>query len=220
MEKKVVPSNLIEFFAQVVSLRAGIQLGAAQHSMVESRVRKRLVELGIATLEEYAEYYRENEGEESEELISLLTTHHTYFFREPVQFRFLEEVALPQALNRMRARGESKLRIWSAACSTGQEVYTLAMFLQHHLPVLAPGVGFEILGTDVDKQSVTTARNGVYALREMKSIPLLYTADHWAKGSGDISGFAKAKPSLRDHCRFESYNLSCLLYTSPSPRDS
>ncbi len=185
----------------VVEEATGVQFGAKQLKMVESRLKRHLNELGV-DFSNYLAYYESNPDQEKEALISLLTTHHTYFFREFVHFEFLES-ALPALLENVRQRGEKKLSVWSAACSRGQEVYSLAMHLEHHLA----GHPYEILGSDVDKDSVKIAGNGVYKYEEIKEIPLTYLKQHWARGSGNISEFAKVKKSLRDHCEFSPGNL-------------
>ncbi len=102
------------------------------------------------------------------------------------------------------------MRVWVAACSRGQEVYSLAMFLDYHLRRLDPTLRFEILGTDIDEESVSMASNGVYLREELKAAPVNLVADHWARGTGDIEAYVKAKKSLRERCRFQSLNLLSL----------
>jgi chemotaxis protein methyltransferase CheR len=200
-------TQILDVLSQSVSKTAGIQLGESQRSMVESRVRKRMIELRIAEMEDYFRFFEENRASEHQKLVSLLTTHHTFFFREFVHFTFLEEKALAPLIEAAKKRPDRTIRVWSAACSRGQEVYTLAMFLSFHLARIAPDVKFKVLGTDIDVESVATARNGVYQYSEVKQVPMLYLGDHWAKGTGDIANFVKAKKSLADHCEFEVYNL-------------
>lgn len=196
----------MEEISQLIHQRTGIQLGAKQVSMVESRLKRRFYELGLSEMEEYQRHFREHREEEIEALVSLLTTHHTFFFREFVQFEFLAE-QLPAMVARARARGAKQLEIYSAACSRGQEVYSLAMHLKQHLREVAPDFTFRILGSDVDSQSVAVAQNGVYRRDEIKSVPISYLGDHWARGTGEIADFVKAKKSLRDHCEFATVNL-------------
>ena len=107
----------------------------------------------------------------------------------------------------MRSRGEKKLRVWAAACSRGQEVYSLSMYLDYHLKRLDPSMTFEILGTDIDRESVNIAKNGVYLRQELKEAPLTLLADHWVRGSGEIENYVKVKSSLRGKCNFDVKNL-------------
>lgn len=186
---------------------AGIQLGERQRTMVESRLKKRALDLGIGDIHDYYAYYQTHRESELSPLISLLTTHHTYFFREFSHFEFLEKSGIRDAVEAARARGEKKIRIWSAACSRGQECYSLSMFLAAHLPRIAPDFTYEIIGTDIDPESVKIAQNGVYAREEIKSVPLAYLGNHWVRGTGDISEFVKARASIKAACSFQAMNL-------------
>jgi chemotaxis protein methyltransferase CheR len=199
--------DLCGHLAREVTRMTGVQLGEKQKSLVQTRLNKRISDLGYRSMEDYQGYYEQNENNEIQHIISLLTTHHTYFFREFSHFEHVAEKALPALIPKVRARPDKTLKIWCAASSRGQEVYSLAMFLKHHLALYGPEIKFKILGTDVDEQSVRIARNGVYPRREILGAPLAYVANHWARGTGDIADFVKARASLRDHVVFEQSNL-------------
>lgn len=196
--------------ARLVSDLTGVQLGDKQAAMVSSRLKGRILRLGLADEAAYLDYFAQNTAAETEALVSLFTTHHTFFFREAVQLDFIQDTALSRLVAVARQRGDKKIRVWSAACSRGQEAYSLAMILSYQLARTAPDVGFEVFGTDVDPESVQTARNGVYKRRELEAVPLHYLAGSWARGTGDIADFARANAVLRDHCRFEVGNLLAL----------
>ncbi len=185
----------------------GVQLNERHRMMVSSRLQTRLQELQISTLKEYVIYLKANPQSENPKFIALLTTHHTYFFREFSHFEYILATALPAILPIVRTRPDKTLRIWSAACSRGQEAYSLSMFLEFHLKRLDPTIKFEILGTDIDAESVAIATNGVYSRRELKEVPLQMLGDHWARGTGEIAEFVKAKKSLRAHCSFRKGSL-------------
>lgn len=198
--------ELVQEISKLIHQRTGIQLGEKQVAMVESRLKRRSYEVGLTGLDDYVAFFAANRDTETEALISLLTTHHTFFFREFVQFEFLQQ-KLPELVHSARSRGSKTLEVYSAACSRGQEVYSLAMFLDRHLKECAPDFDYKILGSDVDGASVEVAGNGVYRREEIKSAPLAYLGDHWARGTGEISEFVKAKKSLRSHCEFAKVNL-------------
>lgn len=199
--------ELIEKISATVESITGVQLGKRQETMVSTRLHRRASELGLRGLEEYAAYFEANEAAERPHLVSLLTTHHTYFFREFQHFEYLEKTLLPELLPELKARPDKTLRVWSAACSRGQEVYSLVMFLKSVLPRLDPELKFTVHGTDVDANSVQIAKNGVYLKSELDGAPLAYTAGYWAKGTGEIADYVKAKAPLREHCSFEAKNL-------------
>lgn len=200
-------ATILNEICQIVTSITGVQLGERQTVMVQSRLKKRLSELNLSNEQEYFEYFLANRTSETKALVSLLTTHHTYFFRESSHFDYMIDKSLPAAVSHVRKRADKTLRIWSAACSKGQEVYSLAMLLAAHMPRIAPDLKWEIYGTDVDEESVKTGRNGVYQYNEIKEIPASLASGHWARGTGDIANFVKAKNTLKDHCHFDVANL-------------
>jgi chemotaxis protein methyltransferase CheR len=193
--------------SQIVSQRAGIQLGDRQFQMVKSRLGGRIARLKIKDFDDYMEHLEENLEEESHALVSLLTTHHTFFFREFAHFEFMLNHGLERMIARARERGDRKIRVWSAAASRGQEAYSLAMFFNFHLSVLAPDVDFEIWGTDVDPDSVKWAKNGVYKAEELKQAPAMYVNGNWIRGKDDVKDFSKVKSSLKGKCFFQTANI-------------
>ena len=197
--------SLAEYVSEIVAKESGNVLGPAQQSMVASRLRKRLLDMGSISPQEYYNHLSSNYKDESTRLVSMLTTHHTFFFREFSHFEFIAK-NLDAIVERVRARGENKIQVLSAACSRGQEVYSLAMFLEHHLKRF-PGMSYEITGTDIDPESVALAANGVYPYREVKTIPQLYLEGNWQRGRGDISDFARVKTHLKEKCSFKVMNL-------------
>lgn len=193
--------------SKVVNLSTGIQLGEKQFSMVENRLKSHMIKLGIPYFSDYLEYFKAHKIVETEKLTSLMTTHHTYFFREFNHFEYLE-THLPEIIQRLRLQGEKKISVWSAACSRGQEVYSLSLFLNTHLKQIAPDFSYEILGTDIDPESVKIARNGVYPWDDVKKIPMQYLSSNWVRGTGQIANFAKIKDDFKKQCQFEVVNLN------------
>jgi len=193
--------------SQLARELTGVQLNEKHQSMIASRLYKRLSQLKLDSLSEYVEYFQSNRTEETPKLVSLLTTHHTYFFREFSHFEYLQQTILPQLAPKVRARPDKKIRIWVAACSRGHEAYSIAMFLELYLKRIDSHLQYEILATDVDPESIAIAKNGVYLRNELKEVPLQFVDNHWAKGTGDIEAYVKAKKTLRNHCQFQVANL-------------
>lgn len=206
-ESSQVIQTVVNEVSSVVSKMAGIQLGPKQFSMVENRLRTRMTKLGMKNFQEYLNHLKANSESESQALLSLLTTHHTYFFREFSHFEFMLNKSLPTLIDNCRAKGRKKIRIWSAASSRGQEVYSLAMFFRFHLNDMAPDLDFEILGTDVDPESVAHGKNGVYRAEELKQAPAMYVMDNWVRGSGKVRDFSKVKDHLKSKCHFDVLNI-------------
>ncbi|MCB0361578.1 MAG: response regulator, partial [Bdellovibrionales bacterium] len=132
----------------------------------------------------------------------------TFFFREYSHFEMLEkwiELELPRLKSRFESFG-TPLRIWSAASSRGQEVYSLAMFLQHCL-FKKLKIPFQIIGTDIDPTSIVYAKNGVYPISEVNTIPSVFLQGNWKRGTGKISSFAAVRDHLKSNVQFEVLNL-------------
>ncbi len=209
---------LVAEISTMVSQHSSVVLGSKQSSMVEGRIKRRISDLGMPDESVYLAYFKKNKETELTPLISLLTTHHSYFFRESIHFDHLENELLPSLIQMKRANSDRSLRVWSAACSRGQEVYSLAMLISNYLAQNAPDFKFEILGTDIDPESVAVARNGVYKAKEIHEVPLEYLGNHWAKGTGEIADFVKARNSIKSSCRFEVLNLGDLNKSGPAQK--
>ena len=200
-------SNFVGRISKLMEAVTGVQLGLKQEPMVRARLFKRALTLGFQDLIEYEKHFDSNVEEEKKNLVSLITTHHTFFFREFQHFEYLEKTLLPRMIPEISSRPNKTLRVWSAAASRGQESYSLAMFLYSFTKRYAPNLKYEIFGTDIDSESIEIAANGVYGKEEIREAPLHFLGQHWARGTGDIENYVKAKPSLKDNCKFGVLNL-------------
>lgn len=207
---KMSDMDLVEMISAEMEDLTGIKLGESQSKMVLARLAKRMRTLEISNAQEYWSYLRANESKEIPKLISLLTTHHTFFFREFPQFEYLANTALPALVSQLKKEGRNHLRIWSAGCSRGEEVYSLSIFLNHHLKRIAPGFTYEILGSDICTESIAIAKNGVYHWDSIKEIPAMYLDGHWVKGRGSVADYAKIKPDIKAPCTFKIINLKSI----------
>lgn len=184
-----------------------MQLGEKQRGMILNRLRRRMQILGLKTEDEYVEYYVENHEDEFKQLLSLLTTHHTFFFREFKQFEHLRDVVLPKLIPKVRARADRTLRVWSAACSRGHETYSLAIFLDLILREQAPDIKLRINGSDVDGISVDFAANGVFLKREIDSVPVIFQSGNFVRGSSGLEDYVKVHSRIRSMCDYSVGNL-------------
>lgn len=192
---------------RIVNEETGNKVTESNFSMLESRLRSRCAKLGI-DLKNYWKHFEAHDDDERAALKSLMTTHYTFFFREYVHFEILEqwiEENITELRKSFQKEGR-KFRLWSAACSKGQEVYSLAMFLHENL-LEKHGIDFEIIGSDIDPEAVAYATNGVYPLKEVNTIPRKYLAQFWKKGKNKLADFAAIKPSLKEKVHFQTNNL-------------
>ncbi len=203
---KDIESAVMEV-SSIVYEMAGIQLGPRQFPMVKNRLTTRMMRLNIKRFSDYLKHLKANRESESQILLSLLTTHHSYFFREFSHFEFLVNTGIHRLVEIARSRPDKTIKIWSAACSRGQEVYSLAMFFDYHLKSLAPDVKYEIWGTDVDAESVEFAKNGVFRHEEVTQSPAMYVQGYWIRGKNEIRDFTKVKSVLKSRCNFSVCNL-------------
>jgi len=163
---------------------AGLRFEDHKRSFVQTRVGRRMAAIGCTTAREYYRHLRfhDPDGEELQKLIESLTTNETYFFREYPQLQCFANEALPEVVERKRALGR-RLKIWSAACSTGDEPYTLAIILQACLEGVSEWQ-VEILATDIDLQALARAQRGVYSARAVKDVPRPYLKKYFRLRSG------------------------------------
>jgi len=202
--------------ANLVFQHSRIQLGVDKQTMLANRLRKRLRALGLACYDEYCAVLRSDRGpEEVEHLVDLISTNHTKFFREPEHFTFLTNRILPELSPRLAAAG-TRLRIWSAAASSGEEPYTLAIvlaeFFREH-----PAVDWQVEASDISHRMLEHARAAIYPLdRVPPSFPELLKR-YFQKGVGDRAGTCRVKAELRKRVRFQRINLFQAEY--PLPRD-
>lgn len=202
MDKKIIRD-----IARQITKLTGVELGETKNTMIRARLSRRMVQLGYHDLIQYYDYFLSHVDTELKVLVSILTTHTTHFFREYSHFEYLEKHALPELVAELKARGSRCIRVWSAGCSAGHEVYSIAMFLDFHLKKIAPDFSYQILASDVDAESIERAQEGVYTWKELKEAPAAYLVGHWDKGTGDISNFVRAKKTIKNRCDFQVINL-------------
>ncbi len=138
---------------------SGIKMPHSKLTMLEGRLRRRLRATGISSFDDYCDFLFNEDGLEQETvyLIDAVTTNKTDFFREPKHFDFMREVSLPTLLN----NGHHNLRLWSSACSTGAEPYTMAMVMSEFAEGRSD-IDYTILATDLSTEVLQTARQGIY----------------------------------------------------------
>jgi chemotaxis protein methyltransferase CheR len=195
------PFNLKDFrkLAAFMHDRTGIVLGEHKMNMVYSRLARRLRELGISTFSDYCAYYSSDEGaHEVEYLINALTTNLTKFFREEHHFTHLRDTVIADAV----ARRQSRLRIWSAGCSTGEEPYTIGMLLAENAGQL-PHCDARVLATDLDSSVVARGQAGIYAAASVADIDKARLLKHFERNG---NGW-KIKPEVRSLVTFKQLNL-------------
>ncbi len=207
-------------FAAIVSVvegHVGIKLPPAKRIMVEGRLRKRVRALGLDSLKSYGVHLFEEGGLQAEfvHLIDCVTTNKTDFFREPSHFDFLRQAAVPDLLRGPRATGR-RIKVWSAACSTGAEAFTTAMVLQD---MIEHGHDFRysILGTDVSTEVLAEAQAAIYRKDFVATVPHSMQQRYLMHARDSRSELVRIIPELRSQVQFAHLNLMDAAY--PFDRD-
>jgi chemotaxis protein methyltransferase CheR len=194
-------------FAQIAGIlegHAGIMLPPAKATMAYSRLAKRLRTLRLANFAEYCALLEGPEGKgEKQKLIQALTTNVTNFFREPHHFEHLKRAILPALIERAKKGG--KVRIWSAASSSGQEPYSIALTLLSVMPEAAQH-DIKILATDIDASILAIGAAGVYEAEVLGPVPAELKS-RWFKPVDDEPGSFRATETLRSLITFRELNL-------------
>jgi len=193
--------------AREVEGRTGIKLPHSKRIMVEGRLRKRVRLLGLAGLRDYGRHLFDLGGLDAEliHLIDCVTTNKTDFFREPSHFEFLRDTAVPELLRRHSAR-PAKLKIWSAAASTGAEAYTIAMVLQE-MAGNGRDFHYSILGTDISTEVIGQAKAGIYPASFVEPVPAAMQQRYLMRARNPAQDMVRIVPELRRRVAFEHLNL-------------
>ncbi len=174
----------------------GIYVPDTKKYFLENRLARRITDNKLSGYEEYLPFLRSKGESELKILYGVITTNETYFFREPQQFDVFTKHILPRVLDRKRNK---EIRVWSAACSSGEEPYTVAAILKE----TAPAVRADIVGSDISDGVLESARRGVYSSYAVRIVPPYYQQKYF-RCNGETYEFDE---SLRKAVRFMNINL-------------
>ena len=191
--------------AHILHTHAGIALNESKAALVYSRLAKRLRVLGLRSFRDYCALVQGVDGvDERQAMTAALTTNVTRFFREPHHFDHLRDVVMPGLAERARAGG--RVRLWSAACSNGQEPYSMAMTVLSVLPEAAD-LDVRILATDIDPNMVAQGITGVYSEETLEAAPALLRHRWFDKAPAHGPDRLSANDTLRRLVSFKELNL-------------
>lgn len=183
-----------------------INLGEDKQTLLSNRLGKRLKHLGIASYDEYCALLKSpGAQEEIEHLLDLISTNHTRFYREPDHFTYLTEKILPGLIPKLHAE-RAPLRVWSAASSSGEEPYTLAIVLAEYLRA-HPTVNWKIEASDISRSIIAKAERAIYRMDAVEPVPLELLKRYFQKGVGEFDGHCRVRPELRERIRYARVNL-------------
>lgn len=190
-----------QLFRRFFEERIGLHLAPHKKLLLSGRLSRRVKALGMASYRAYFDLVAsEHDPSETQQAIDLITTHETFFFRENHHFELLREVVAPSH------EAGRVLRVWSAACSTGEEAYSIAMTLRHALGLS----GWAIVASDISQEVLAKAATGLYSMDRTDGIPPRYLKDHCLRGKDRYEGMLLVSRELRDKVEFRQINLTAV----------
>jgi chemotaxis protein methyltransferase CheR len=200
----VVAISEFEFekFRDFFYRRTGISFTQSKRYYVDKRLLQRISTVGMESFEQYFARLRQDTGEEIEQLINLFTVNETYFYREENQFDCLANHILPE-LTAHLAPG-ARIRIWSLPCSTGEEPYSIALYLLENWPEIED-YEVELLASDIDTGALSAARAGIYSARALHRLPRDMVRRYFVKQGEDQFRLSN---TIRQAVNFSQVNAS------------
>lgn len=201
-----------ERIRDIVYARSGITLNDEKATLVSTRLSSRIREYGLASYREYLEQLEaDTSGQEMTYLLDAISTNLTYFYREEDHFEFIQK-----RMAAWRAAGQKRFRIWSAAASTGEEPYTLALSLDDQI---TPDLDFRILATDISTKVLAIAMRGVYSERDVEPIPATLRATHLVRVDNMGQPAYEVSARIKENIVYRQLNLVDLPLPLKGPLD-
>jgi chemotaxis protein methyltransferase CheR len=197
---QVLTDRTFNDLRDLIYTETGITLRDSKRILVSNRLRKRLIALEMNGYDEYYRYLTKTEEGKRElpNFIDAVSTNETYFYRGDNQFNALKEEILPKMFNR-----RSKIKVWSAGCSSGEEPYTICIIIKEKADTTWNG-DIEIVATDVNTEVIEKAKQGVYSGRTLKFVPYVLLERYFESIGGERY---RIKDTIRQHINFKCHNL-------------
>jgi chemotaxis protein methyltransferase CheR len=185
--------------------RTGIFFSESKQYFLENRLNRRLQEVNLGAYRDYLGLLQGAQGrDELKELFNEITTNETSFWRNPPQIEAFQRIVLPEAAALARARGGNRLRLWSAACSSGEEPFTLAMICQEAKDTVLRGMTVEIVATDISEKVLAQAREGTYGSYTLRNLTPAQVKQHFNALGPEAF---QVRPELKQLVTFRNFNL-------------
>ncbi len=211
-QEKLSPTQF-ELFRDFIYQKSGIRVEISKITLVTNRIRRRLRATGLDNFDDYYRLLATGRNGEIAKFLDAVTTNETSFFRTPKHFDWFQQEFLAECgVKTGQSIKRSPVRIWSAACSTGEEPYSLAMCVLEASTCLA-GRSATILGTDISEQALQCAREGIYQQRAVEELDP-QRRSRWFRPSNDRKTYA-VRPAAQELVEFKSHNLMTQLARPP-----
>lgn len=188
----------------LIGERTGIHITEDKKALVYARITRRLRALKLKNFADYFHVLQSDSKDETQQFINAVTTNLTSFFREQHHFDFLSEEFVPKIVEQNKKR--KAINIWSAGCSSGEEVYSIAITLAEAIPNIDQW-NVRIIGTDIDSNMLAIGEKGVYKVNRVEGMPEALLKKYFLRGKGKNAGHVKVSKKLADMVTFENLNL-------------
>jgi chemotaxis protein methyltransferase CheR len=207
------------FLAELVYRHSRIRLGPDKQAFVAGRLAGRLRQIGCHSYEDYCSLLASaGATDEAEQVIDLVSTNHTQFFREPDHFDYLAQELLPEACQ-WAARAGRPVQVWCAAAASGEEAYSLAIILAEYQRS-RPGTRWILEASDISRRMLDRCRSGIYEADRVKLPDPGWLARYFRRGFGERAGLYRIKPELRSRLGVSAINLFQPAYPLPREQDA
>ena len=204
---KVIPlsRHIFDQIRLFIRDKTGIYFQDNKQYLLQSRLKTRLTQLNMDSFDAYYEYLNHPANRaELGRMISAITINETYFFRSQEQFNSIQNTVLPRLIEQKQDVPDPVIKIWSTACSTGDEPYTLALIVNHYFRKRYPRYHFEILASDIDADVIAKAQKGLYSTYAVRNIPPHLLKAYFSK----INDVFQISDEIRQMVTFKKINLS------------
>ncbi len=194
-----------EKFREIIYTNCGIYFQDNKKYLLESRLLKRINHLGMDSFEGYFDFlkYNRSSADEKKYLFEAITINETFFFRNPPQLDALVTTVIPELVAAKRKLGRTKIRIWSAASSTGEEAYSIGIIITDLLKPKYPDLEIEIIGTDINHTVIEGAKSGMYREYSIRNTPGYYLKKYFRQKEGAF----EIDPAVKKDVSFKMLNL-------------
>lgn len=205
----LISDREFNYLRELIYREAGINLTEAKKCLVQTRIGKLMRRNNIDGYDQLFKVLENDpQGDMLVTVLDSISTNHTFFFREDAHFSYLQDVIVPEML---AGNPSKKLALWSSACSSGEEPYSIAITLSEVLEKKFPQADYSILATDISTKVLEQAQNGVYPMEVIESIPLELKKKYFQRGRNANSDKAKVKDFLRAKIGYSRHNLLYVL---------
>ncbi len=212
-----LPPELFRRLASFIEEEVGIKMPEQKRTLLETRLFKRLRQLEFSSFADYVGYVFSDEGRSREvpHLVDAVTTNKTDFFREIDHFDYLRDKVLPYYTE----RGGRALRFWSAAASSGEEAYTMAMVIEEYCQKSGLSIDYQILATDISEEILRKGVQAVYGRQRLAEVPAYYVSKYFMRHRDSRRPLYRVVPELRRRVDFRRLNLKAGWSRLNTPRD-